>query len=227
MQEPVTEFSQLGSTPIDADGALRFRAAVFDCDGLLVDTGALWWEAFEASAGGSLEGLDPASLQGASVSLAARLLGEHLGREVSELSLGETLSRLVGTQPLLPMPGAARLLAALAGRMPVAVATNAPAEIAAAALEGSGLRGLLGPIVSAEEVDAPKPAPDVYREACRRLGVAPDEALAFEDSALGAAAASAAGMTVVGVPSGAHDLEADLVVARLDDPRVFRMLSAA
>jgi HAD superfamily hydrolase (TIGR01509 family) len=224
MQESVTNFSQVGSAARRGEGGLRFDAAVFDCDGLLVDTGDLWWDAYEAcvrSLGGSLEGIDAAGLLGASVSSAAQLLSEHLGREVPEPCLGAILTELVESRAIFAMPGAAPLLSEIVARVPVAVATNAPASVAEAALTRAGLRGLVGPVVSAETTTAPKPGPEVYLGACRRLGVPPDRAVAFEDSAVGATAARAAGMTVIGVAASTDRLEADLLVPRLDDHAIF------
>jgi beta-phosphoglucomutase-like phosphatase (HAD superfamily) len=71
-------------------------------------------------------------------------------------------------------------------------------------------------------VPRPKPAPDIYLEACRRLGADPEASVGLEDSPTGAAAAKAAGLTVVGVPYLA-DLEipdADLVASSLTDAAV-------
>jgi beta-phosphoglucomutase-like phosphatase (HAD superfamily) len=86
-------------------------------------------------------------------------------------------------------------------------------------------RTLLAPylsaVVSAEQTHAHKPRPDVYLEACRKLAVDPSDAIALEDSAIGAAAARAAGLLVIVIPSSPDArIEADLTVARLDDPRV-------
>src|SRR5918992_1346272 len=70
-------------------------------------------------------------------------------------------------------------------------------EAGAETLERLELRAWFHAVVSAEETAAAKPAPDVYLEACRRLGAPPSESIALEDSAIGAAAAKAAGLTVV------------------------------
>jgi beta-phosphoglucomutase-like phosphatase (HAD superfamily) len=73
--------------------------------------------------------------------------------------------------------------------------------------------------VAGDEVPNPKPAPDIYLEACRRLGADPARSVALEDSPTGAQAAKAAGLTVIGVPYLA-DMEipaADLTTASLAD----------
>ena len=79
----------------------------------------------------------------------------------------------------------------------------------------------LSAVASADEVARPKPAPDVYRLAVKRLGTGPDGVVAIEDSATGAASASAAGLLCVGVRTAAtqaHDLkEAVLIVSSLEE----------
>ncbi len=83
-------------------------------------------------------------------------------------------------------------------------------------------------VLSAHEVAAPKPAPDPYLEACRRLGVEPGPAvIALEDSPTGVAAARAAGLTVIGVPSleGIELLEAHAIAESLLDAVVSKHLA--
>jgi HAD superfamily hydrolase (TIGR01509 family) len=123
-------------------------------------------------------------------------------------------------------PGALDLLERLAaGGVPVGLASNSSREFVERTLSGAGLLGNGGPfatVVSADDVVRPKPAPDIYEEAARRLGVAPGRCAALEDSATGAAAGTAAGMFVVGVPYLAgHPLPGvDLLAASLGDPEV-------
>ena len=86
------------------------------------------------------------------------------------------------------------------------------------ALDAAGL-GALRLVVSGADMGRPKPRPDVYAEACRALGVAPADAIAFEDSPMGVRSALDAGLFVVGVPdrpdvdlisAGAHVVVASL-----------------
>ncbi|MCX5379804.1 HAD family phosphatase [Streptomyces sp. NBC_00091] len=84
--------------------------------------------------------------------------------------------------------------------VPMAVASGSSREAIDAALEGTGLAALLTTVVSAEEVAHGKPAPDVFLEAARRLGVPPADCVVVEDAAPGALAAHAAGMGCVAVP---------------------------
>ena len=119
--------------------------------------------------------------------------------------------------------GAVDAVRRIAARWPVAVASSAHADVIAAALETTGLAGTFQVVVSSDEVAHGKPAPDVYLETARRLGIAPVGCLVVEDSLNGVRAGKAAGMTVVLVPNasvppapGATEL-ADAVLATLAD----------
>jgi HAD superfamily hydrolase (TIGR01509 family) len=98
------------------------------------------------------------------------------------------------------LPGAAELVASLSGRVPLAIASNTDRDLVLFALAAAGFDGAFGVVVSAEDVARPKPAPDIYFEACRRLGVRPSDSIALEDSPTGVAAAKAAGLAVIAVP---------------------------
>jgi HAD superfamily hydrolase (TIGR01509 family) len=116
-----------------------------------------------------------------------------------------------------PMPGAHDLVAAL--DLPMAVASSSPRGLVDAALAAAGMSFAV--TVAGDEVDHPKPSPDLYLKACAALGVAPQRAVALEDSTTGIASARAAGMYVIGIPSvPGVELEADLIADSLTDPRV-------
>jgi HAD superfamily hydrolase (TIGR01509 family) len=221
-------FTSAGAGTTAGDGSSWPRAAVFDCDGLLVDSAACWHRAYAtlaAERGRTLAELDLAALAGASVGDAAKRLGEDLGAPFDPESLRRLLLRTFAATPPRPLPGAVELITALAARGPVGVASNAPAALVEGVLADLDLRRMVRTVVSAERVGSAKPAPDVYLEACRRLAVGPSDAIAFEDSPPGAAAARAAGLFVVAVPSDADlEIDADLTIGRLDDPRLLRYL---
>lgn len=100
-----------------------------------------------------------------------------------------------------PMPGIAPLLGALvAAGVPRAVASTAPADWVLRGLEGLRLAPTFDAIVTGDQVRRLKPAPDVYLEAARRLGIEPAACVAIEDSGPGVASARAAGMKTVAVP---------------------------
>lgn len=100
-----------------------------------------------------------------------------------------------------PMPGITALLGALvAAGIPCGVASAASSNWVGRALGELGLAASFGAIVTGDQVAHPKPAPDVYVEAARRLDVAPGRCVAIEDSGPGLAAARAAGMRTVAIP---------------------------
>jgi HAD superfamily hydrolase (TIGR01509 family) len=102
-----------------------------------------------------------------------------------------------------PRPGALELLTALADAgVPLGLASNSAGEFVRRTLGSAGLLdgGPFAAIVTADDVDRPKPAPDLYLEACRLLGQAPGACAALEDSVPGVAPAAAAGLLVIGVP---------------------------
>jgi HAD superfamily hydrolase (TIGR01509 family) len=98
------------------------------------------------------------------------------------------------------MPGARESVERVAERWPLGVASSANRPLIELALELSELRGHFRAVVSSEEVARGKPAPDVYLEAARQLGVDPLACAAVEDSTNGLLSAHAAGMTVIAVP---------------------------
>ena len=101
------------------------------------------------------------------------------------------------------MPGAVALLKALRDEnIPCAVASNSDAAWVERVLGITGLRPYFAAVATADEVLNPKPAPDVYLLAAQRLDVPPEHCAAFEDSPRGLAAAHAAGMFAVAVPTG-------------------------
>jgi HAD superfamily hydrolase (TIGR01509 family) len=185
----------------------RFRAAVFDLDGLLIDTEPGWQRA-EAQLlrrhGIEYSEADAAASLGSPVwqvvdGYAARL---GMDRGARDGLFGElmALARTMYAADLDIRPGAEALLRSLHGRLPLAVASNTPRELVELALVTSRLGEYFDAVITAEDVARPKPAPDVYLAACQRLEVVASEAVALEDSTLGIAAALAAGMTVVAVP---------------------------
>ncbi|MCA9710064.1 MAG: HAD-IA family hydrolase, partial [Myxococcales bacterium] len=106
------------------------------------------------------------------------------------------LRRLDRVRAIEPVVAVARQFR---GRGPMAVATGNVRRVAEATLDALGIRGWFGAIVGADEVERPKPAPDTFLEAARRLGVEPRDCRAYEDGDPGLRAARAAGMDVVDV----------------------------
>jgi HAD superfamily hydrolase (TIGR01509 family) len=184
---------------------MPFDAAIFDLDGTLVDTERLILEAgVEALAE---VGHEPdigflVSLIGIAESEARLRIARRFGGRLDLDRLDrawEAASRRRYDEGIPLKPGVPEVLTAL-GPLPRAVATNSHTSSALSKLAATGIAAHFAHVVGFDAVERPKPAPDVFLEAARRLGASPAGCIAFEDSAAGVAAALAAGMTVVHVP---------------------------
>ncbi|MCI0584044.1 MAG: HAD family phosphatase [Chloroflexi bacterium] len=209
---------------------MPLAAVIFDLDGVIVDS-EIWWHeeraAWAAARGLAWTEADTRALMGANTAGWARIMRERLGLvEADESAIGDSIvarvaERYAGGAPVID--GAVGTVRRIAARWPVAIASSAHRRVIDAALEATGLRETIAVVVSSDEVAHGKPAPDVYLEAARRLGVAPAACLVIEDSINGLRAGKAAGMTTILVPNasvppapGAEAI-ADLVLERLSD----------
>jgi HAD superfamily hydrolase (TIGR01509 family) len=210
----------------------RPPAVVFDNDGLLLDTEPCWTAAQEAlfrSHGRVFDLAAKRALVGTSPRTAAPILEALLaalgaGRQLSDEMYALALTEI--SEGASPRPGATELVARLrSASVPLAVASNAPRRHLLAGLRRVGLEDTFGVVLGVDDVANPKPAPDLYLEACRALKVAPSATIALEDSPPGVAAARAAGLWVIGIPSvPGVVLAADLVAGSLGDAVVQRAL---
>ena len=204
----------------------RYRAVVFDMDGLLLDTETLWGEAeieLFRRHGATYTLDDRLAVMGTSAEATAVYFAQRLGlgigegraliAELTEIML-VSLARHVQGQP-----GAIELVERLRGRVPLALASNSPRHLVDAALVAAGLADAFDAIVTSDDVALGKPAPDIYLLACERLGVPPGEALALEDSTSGIASAKAAGLACIAVPQFAESdvSAADRVIDSLEE----------
>jgi HAD superfamily hydrolase (TIGR01509 family) len=206
-------------------------AVVFDLDGVLVDSEQLWDSArreLVAERGGSWRGDATRTMMGMSSLEWSRYMHDelHVDLEPEEISaaVAERLERLYRERlPLLP--GAREAVKGLASKWPLGLASSANRRIIDVVLELAEFGEYFGATVSSEEVPRGKPAPDVYFEAARRLGVPATQCAAVEDSSNGLRAAAAAGMTVIAVPNAAFPPDEDalrvaaVVLPSLDELR--------
>ena len=210
-------------------------AVVFDNDGLLLDTESVWTRAEEdlfERRGLEFTPADKHELVGTSAEIAGGILERRLGEPGRAEALIEELNALVVAElehGVETMIGARELLERLRERgTPIGLVSNSPLRFVRRSIEIVGFEGLFDVVLSAHEVAAPKPAPDPYLEACRRLGVEPGPSVvALEDSPTGVAAARAAGLTVIGIPSieGIALEEAHHLAESLRDAVVERQLA--
>ena len=212
------------------------QAAVFDLDGLLVNTEELYQhvgsellrrrgKTFGPDLLDAMMGRPPA------VSLAIMIEWHGLADTVETLA-AETGAIFAGLldERLEPMPGAVDLVDVLAGRgLPRAVATSSGPAFARDVLGRVGLLDRFAFVLTSADVVNGKPDPEIYLAAAARLGVDPAAMIVFEDSHNGCRAAVAAGAVVVAVPGGhsrRHDFSgARLVADSLADPRIAGLLT--
>ena len=210
------------------------EAVLFDNDGLLLDTEAVWSRAEQSlfKRRGQEFTIDhKRSLVGSSEKIAGQKLARFLNEPGREQELMEELNDLVLTElegGVDAMVGARELvdLLRLAG-VPIALVSNSPRRFIERSHEVAGTGSPFDAVISGHEVPEAKPAPDAYLEACRQLEVEPGKrVVALEDSPSGVTAAVAAGLFVIGIPSvpGIELDHADLTAATLEDEAVLHVL---
>jgi HAD superfamily hydrolase (TIGR01509 family) len=216
---------------MDNDKAVssQIQAVVFDLDGVLIDSEQLWDEVREDLAherGGRWHDRAQADMMGMSSTEWSRYMHEVIGlaespEEINAEVVRRLLARYRESLPLLP--GAAEAVERLAVVWPLGLASSSNREVIDVVLEQAGIAQHFRATVSSEEVEHGKPAPDVYLEAARRLGVPASRCAAVEDSRNGIRSARAAGMRVIAIPNPRYPpsenvLElADVVLDSLDE----------
>jgi HAD superfamily hydrolase (TIGR01509 family) len=206
------------------------EAVIFDLDGVIVDS-EIWWDevraSFAAEHGRAWTTEDREAVMGANSRAWAATMRDRLHLDMPEPEIeGAIVDAMVTryqTEGAPLIDGAVEAVRRIAARWPVAVASSAHPEVIAAALAATGLEDVFAVVVSSDEVEHGKPAPDVYLEAARRLAAEPTACLVVEDSLNGVRAGKAAGMIVALVPNASVPPPpdtaelADLVVGRLAD----------
>ena len=185
----------------------EIAAVVFDLDGVLLDSEAAWVRVkkeFTEETGGRWKEEAQWDMLGMSSIEWSRYMHDELGVPLSPEQISSAVADRLAQQyrerlPLLP--GAVEAVRSLARHWPLGLATSSNRNVIDLVLEKAGLADAFAATVSSEEVARGKPAPDVYLEAARRLGVEPAECVAVEDSTNGIRSAHAAEMAVIAVPN--------------------------
>jgi beta-phosphoglucomutase family hydrolase len=180
------------------------QALIFDCDGTLADTMPLHWQAWQDVA--RRYGLEFSEerfykLGGVPSRDILKMLSDEQQRPLDALVASR--EKEAAYMPHLPEVRAiepvAKIVRENAGKLPMAVASGGLQVHINEVLEHLGLRQYFQAVVTSEDVKRQKPAPDIFLEAARRLGVPPQFCRAYEDTDLGLQAIRAAGMEAVDV----------------------------
>lgn len=214
------------------------RALLFDLDGTICDTHAVhlanWLEVLrphgvDVDADLYREKLSSGS---SSAQIVEDLLPDLSREEKEDLVRYEESSYRGRLTQSGPITGLGNFIEEAKSRgISVAMVSNAPKGDARSSLEGLGLRDAFEPMVFAEDVGVEKPDPAPYREALKKLGISPEEALAFEDSPSGMGGAVEAGIPVVGLcathsPNELREAGAEFVVGDFADRVLYERLDA-
>jgi HAD superfamily hydrolase (TIGR01509 family) len=204
------------------------EAVVFDLDGILLDSEHVWdgiREALAHERGGRWHPGAQQAMMGMSSSEWSVYMHDTIGlaespEEINRLVVDGMIEAYAAGPPWIP--GALEAVARVAESYPLGLASSSNRELIDAVLEVGGIAPLFSATVSSEEVARGKPAPDVYLEAARRLGVDAGACTAVEDSKNGIRAALAAGMRCIAIPNpmfppGDALAEADLVLGSIDE----------
>jgi HAD superfamily hydrolase (TIGR01509 family) len=186
---------------------VNIDAVIFDLDGVIIDTEALWNSVrhdFALAHGGHWDEHDQPAVMGANSMQWAVSMRDNNGidltaQEIYDGIIGDLKRRYAEHLPLIP--GAREAVLGLAREYRLGVASSSPRELIEYALDLAALHDCFGAVVSSDDVARGKPEPDVYLEACARLGTVPSRAAAVEDSSNGITAAAAAGLAVIAIPN--------------------------
>jgi beta-phosphoglucomutase-like phosphatase (HAD superfamily) len=192
----------------DVERKTRVQAVVLDMDGLMIDTESIYkraWQNAAAEFGYILDDDFYRTLIGQPNPACEAAVLERFGLNFPLAEFRVRWSELwqadVENSGIPTKTGLAELLSFLdEHRLPSAIATSSDREYATFSLRMAGLEGRFSEIVTGDQVVNGKPAPDIYLESARRLGVLPQRCVAVEDSEAGVMAASDAGMITLMVP---------------------------
>jgi HAD superfamily hydrolase (TIGR01509 family) len=212
-----------------------YRALLFDLDGTLAETDSLhlptWADALKPHGVEIDEHYFRENFSGRSnAKIVSDLLPDLSAEDARDLTGAQESSFRERAHELEPLPGLVDFMEEGRRRgLSLALVTNAPQENVEAVLLALELREFFDEVVLSDEVGNVKPDPAPYRAALERLGVAPGEALAFEDSTSGIASAVGAGIPTVGIassqaPETLEEAGAFMVAEDFADPELEKLL---
>lgn len=191
---------------LDPDDFARFDGLIFDCDGTLVDTMPAhfkWWSVTAEKYGLDFPEDRFYALGGVPAPQIVEMLAREAGVELDPIAVAhekeqlyfDNLAEVALVEPVVAIARAWH------GKRPLAVATGSPRWVVEPLLERCRLTPLFVAVVTADDVERPKPAPDVFELAARQIGIEPSRCVVFEDADPGLEGARAAGMEAVDIRS--------------------------
>ena len=206
---------------------MRLKLVIFDCDGVLIDSEPIANRVLRdllASAGLKLSleevmGTFVGNTKDGCIALASNMLGRPLPTDFGKRWDKALFAAL--RAEVKPVAGVPEMLAGM--KVPFCVASNGNPDRMALALDYAGLmQWVRGKLFTASDVAHPKPAPDLFLHAAKRMGVEPAVCAVVEDTPTGVRAGVAAGMVVFGFAGGAHTDERKL---RAEGATTFKSMS--
>lgn len=194
---------------------MPIEAVIYDMDGVLVDSEVYWDKSrieFAGDRGRVWTDEFQRLAMGRSTVGWARVMQDKLALDESiDDIIAEMKARVIAhyEERMPARPGALESVARMKRHFRVGLASGSPTEIIKAVLRITGLDQIFEVMIYGDDVARGKPAPDIYLEALKQLGVAPDVSLGIEDSANGLRALKAAGMVAVAAPSPDYPLPDD------------------
>jgi HAD superfamily hydrolase (TIGR01509 family) len=211
---------------------IRCAAILFDMDGLMVDSEPLWFEVerdFACARGGDFTPELARECVGRGLANTLAVMHRTCGFPVDPVrDAADLVDRFIARVGELALkPGFLELFDEARSRgVPRALASSSARRLVEATLDRFAVRPHFDAVVSGDDVTHPKPAPDIFLEAARRLGVAPHACVVLEDSLSGVRAARAAGIPVIAVPESHPEPFAALADAVAIDLHAARALLA-
>ena len=195
----------IGEINLTADG---FDAVIFDCDGTLVHSMPLhfeaWCEALSLHGAANIFKEDVFYAMGGrpTKDIVVEINDEYglkLDPEKVAFSKREAFLRKLGQLELIEEVAA--FAESLRGKLPMAIATGGTRLVIEKTLQAVGVSDLFEEVITADDVANGKPAPDIFLKAAQMLGVKPERCLVLEDAPAGVMAGQLAGMTVISIPA--------------------------
>ncbi len=186
---------------------MTIEAIIFDMDGVIVESEPVWNTCrveLSAAYGKQWGEEDQRSVMGSSTAHWAKVMRERLALPMSDEAVIDEMRRrmIAHFDAHLPvLPGAVEAVKLASSAYPVALASGSMSALISYVLRATGLEEVLKVVVRGDDLARGKPAPDIYLEAARQLGVEPAACVGVEDSAHGVMSLRAAGMKVIVVPS--------------------------